>query len=171
MDRPDPETRADERTTLEQFLDFQRATLLWKVEGLSDDQLRRTTAASQLTLAGLLNHLALVEDHWFRVMLLGHEPAAPWRDIDWDADPDWEFRTALDRSADQLTALYRQACAASREAARCVSSLEDLSVRRSRRTGEHFTLRWVMVHMIEETARHNGHADILREAIDGATGE
>ena len=171
MERRDPDLRADERTMLEQFLDYDRATLVWKTEDLSDEQLRQTTGASSLTLAGLLKHLALVEDHWFRVILLGLEPAELWRDIDWAADPDWEFRTALDEPRNELVALYEATTAASRAAVASVASLDTLSVRTGRRTPEHFTLRWILLHMIEETARHNGHADFLREAIDGSTGE
>jgi uncharacterized damage-inducible protein DinB len=171
MERHRPDAQADERTMLEQVLDFHRATLLLKTEGLTDAQLRQTTAASSLTLAGLLKHLALVEDHWFSVMLLGREPAEPWRGIDWDADPDWEFRTALEQPREELVALYTATCTASREAIASVTSLDDLSVRTRRHSGQHFNLRWVMLHMIEETARHNGHADLLREAIDGTTGE
>ncbi|MCA1713557.1 MAG: DinB family protein [Actinobacteria bacterium] len=171
VERIDPELRANERTMLEQYLDFQRATMLWKTEGLADDQMRQTAAASSLTLAGLLKHLALVEDHWFRVILLGEDPDELWRDIDWDADPDWEFRTAADDTREELVALYERTCAASRDAVASRDSLDALSAKPSRRTAEPFTLRWILLHMIEETARHNGHADILREAIDGTTGE
>ena len=171
MERPDPELRADERTMLEQFLDFHRATMLWKTDGLTDEQMAQTTGASTLTLAGLLHHLALVEDHWFRVMLLGVEQAELWRAVDWDADPDWEFRTAVTLSRSELVARYEHATAASRTAVATVASLDSLSAGTARRSDEHFSLRWIMLHMIEETARHNGHADLLREAIDGSTGE
>lgn len=156
---------------LEQYLDFHRATALMKVDGLTDDQLAMTAAASQLTLGGLLKHLALVEDHWFREVLLGVAPAPLWEGRDWDAEPNWEFTSARSDSAADLVALYRQACDASREAAASVASLDALSLSTTKRNGERFSLRWIFLHMIEETARHNGHADILREAIDGSTGE
>ena len=104
-------------------------------------------------------------------MFLGREPPAWWRNVDFDADPDWEFRTAADDEVADLLALYEQACAASRTIVAAASSLDQLSVRPSPRTGEQYSLRWIVVHMIEETARHNGHADLLRESIDGATGE
>jgi uncharacterized damage-inducible protein DinB len=171
MERHRPSLQADERTMLVAYLDFQRATMLLKAEGLSDQQLAQTTAASSLTLGGLLKHLALVEDHWFRHMLLGEEPAALWRDHDWDADPDWEFESAAQDSGAWLVDLYTNACDASRAAVASLESLDHLSSRPSHRTGEHFSLRWVLLHMIEETARHAGHADLLREAIDGVTGE
>ena len=156
---------------LSQFLDYHRATLLWKVEGLDHEQLNTTTAASDLTLAGLLKHLALVEDDWFQRVLHGAELPAPWNAVDWDADRDWDFHSAVDDRPADLIALYQQACARSRDAIAVVDSLDARSVTASRTTGEHFSLRWIMLHMIEETARHNGHADLLREAIDGMTGE
>jgi uncharacterized damage-inducible protein DinB len=170
MDRQDPALGADERTMLAQFLDYHRATLLWKVEGLDHEQLNTTTAASSLTLAGLLKHLALCEESWFQQVLHGAKPSAPWNTVDWDADRDWDFHSAVEDQPADLIALYRQACARSREAVAAVASLDDLSIGTSK-MGERFSLRWIMLHMIEETARHNGHADLLREAIDGVTGE
>jgi uncharacterized damage-inducible protein DinB len=171
MLRHDPAEAADERTQLTQFLDYHRATLLMKVDGLDQAQMGATTAASDLTLAGLLKHLSLVEDDWFRVVLHGEEPSSPWDGIDWDADPNWEFRTAVDDAPADLIALYEETCERSRRAVAAIGSLDDLAARPSRRNGQRFNLRWILLHMIEETARHNGHADLLREAIDGATGE
>ena len=103
-------------------------------------------------------------------MLLGREPLELWRQVDWAADRDWEFRTALDDDPDSLRGLYAQTCQTAREVTAQFASLDDLSVGR-RRNGEQFNVRWVLLHMIDETARHNGHADFLREAIDGSTGE
>lgn len=171
MIRQDPTEAADERTQLSQFLDYHRATMLMKVDGLDRAQMSATTAASDLTLAGLLKHLSLVEDDWFRVVLHGEELSSPWDGVDWDADPDWDFRTAVEDDPADLIALYEDACERSRQAVSSVASLDDLAVRSSRRTGQRFNLRWILLHMIEETARHNGHADLLREAIDGSTGE
>ncbi|HSK90051.1 MAG TPA: DinB family protein [Euzebyales bacterium] len=171
MQRQDPAVDADERSMLNQFLDFHRATLLWKVEGLDREQLNTTTAASTLTLAGLLKHLAVCEDGWFRGALLGEEPALWWRHVDGDADPDWDFRTAADDDPADLIARYEHACERSRQAVAGVASLDELGVETSRRTGARYSLRWILLHMIEETARHNGHADLLRDAIDGSTGE
>jgi uncharacterized damage-inducible protein DinB len=171
MVRQDPDNGGDERTLLTQFLDYHRATLLMKTSGLDHGQLLTKTAASDLTLAGLLKHLAFVEDAWFRVVLHDQERYAPWDTVDWDADPDWDFHSAIDDDPADLIAMYEQACARSRDAVAAVESLDQISTGRSRRTGERFSLRWILLHMIEETARHNGHADLLREAIDGVTGE
>jgi uncharacterized damage-inducible protein DinB len=170
MDRTDPDTRGDELTLLSQFLDYHRATLVQKVSGLDRQQLGTTLGPSALTLAGLVKHMALVEDSWFGKVLLGREEGEPWASVDWDADPDWEFHTALDDDPDDLLALYADACERSRAAIAEFGDLDRMAARPSR-SGETFNLRWIMLHMIEETARHNGHADLLRENIDGATGE
>jgi uncharacterized damage-inducible protein DinB len=170
MDRTDPDTKGDELTLLSQFLDYHRATLVWKVSGLDRQQLGTRLEPSALTLAGLVKHMALVEDSWFGQVLLGRDEGEPWAGVDWDDDPDWEFRTAVDDDPDALLALYTDACERSRAAVAEVGDLDRLAAKRSR-SGEQFNLRWIMLHMIEETARHNGHADLLRESIDGATGE
>ncbi|HET6663845.1 MAG TPA: DinB family protein [Acidimicrobiales bacterium] len=170
MDRTDPDTKGDELTLLSQFLDYHRATLVWKVSGLGRQQLGTRLEPSALTLAGLVKHMALVEDSWFGQVLLGRDEGEPWASVDWDDDPDWEFRTAVDDDPDALLALYTDACERSRAAVAEVGDLDRLAAKRSR-SGEQFNLRWIMLHMIEETARHNGHADLLRESIDGATGE
>jgi hypothetical protein len=121
-------------------------------------------------LRGLLNHLALVGDSWFRVRFSGLPDDALWAGIDWDADPDYEFRTAADVEPQELRRRYEAACASSREVVAGAHSLDQLSVEK-RQNGMHFDLRWVLLHLIEETARHAGHADLLREAVDGTTGE
>ena len=169
MDRTDPDSTADERTMLVQYLDYHRVTLLGKVEGLGRQQLATTTAASSLHLAGLLKHLAFVEHWWFRRVLLGEPEHPVFADVDWDADPDWEFRTAAEDDPAWLVGLYEQACDSSRGA---IATLDlDHRAVRPLRNGDHASLRWILLHMLEETARHNGHADLLREAIDGSTGE
>jgi uncharacterized damage-inducible protein DinB len=168
--RVDPLDSGPERQALTAYLDFQRETILLKTEGLSREQLAQTIPPSSLTLAGLLNHLALVEDSWFPVRFQGLPDDPLWADVDWDADPDYEFRTALDLSPEELRERYRRACDRSREVVAGAGSLDQLSVRK-RQNGRHFDLRWVLLHMIEETARHAGHADLLREAIDGSVGE
>lgn len=170
MDRVDPESAADEATMLGQYLDYQRATLLGKVAGLDRTQLATTTAASSLHLAGLLKHLALVEHWWFREVLHGEPPHPVYAHVDWDADPDWEFRTAADDDPAWLVELYTEACRASRAAVAGTASLDQQAVR-GRPDGTRPSVRWILLHMLEETARHNGHADLLREAIDGVTGE
>jgi hypothetical protein len=168
--RSDPPTSGPESVQLTKFLDFLRETVLLKTEGLTGEQLAQQLPPSTLTLGGLLNHLALVEDWWFRVRFAGLEHVEPWGDVDWDADPDWEFRTAAELSPEQLRARYRETCARSREVVARAEGLDQLSARTGR-DGEHWDLRWVLIHLIEETARHAGHADLLREAIDGSVGE
>jgi uncharacterized damage-inducible protein DinB len=171
MQRIECDRSGDELTLLSQFLDYQRATLVWKVSGLDRHQLATRLEPSTLTLAGLVKHMAVVEDGWFQETLLGRELGELWDAVDWDADPDWDFHSAVDDEPGELLALYAAACDRSRAAVAETGDLDALSVRGSRRTGERFNLRWIMLHMIEETARHNGHADLLRENIDGVTGE
>ena len=171
--RPEPPDRGDETATLLGFLDFQRATLAWKTRGLDAEGLRSPTAASTLTLGGLLKHLAFVEDHWFSYWLHGRERCAPWNAIDWKADPDWELRSAINDTPEQLHAIWQDAVERSRRdvsAALATGGL-DQPARRTDAGGRSPSLRWILSHMLEEYARHNGHADLLREAIDGETGE
>ncbi|MEO7124719.1 MAG: DinB family protein [Nakamurella sp.] len=169
MLRNDPDPSADERTTLTQFLDYQRATLLGKADNLSSQQMRQQIPTSTLTIAGLLKHLALVEDDWIQVRFLGRPEREPWAGVPWDEDRDWEFNTAVHDDPDELRARYQAACDRSRRAV-AAAELDDLSKSTSRE-GIQWSLRWILTHLIEETARHNGHADFLREAIDGAVGE
>jgi hypothetical protein len=166
---PDP-TAGSEREALAQYLDFQRETVLLKTEGLTREQLAQRLPSSGLTLAGLLYHLALVEESWFEEDFLGLPPREDWAAVDWSADPDFEFRTALDKEPEWLHDRYRTACDRARQVAVSAASLDTVSVK-PLRDGRTFTLRWMILHMIEETARHAGHADLLREAIDGVTGE
>jgi uncharacterized damage-inducible protein DinB len=169
--RQDPDaTTTSERDSIGQYLDYQRETILLKTEGLTKEQLAQRIPSSGLTLAGILYHLALVEEDWFEVDFLGQPQREDWRDIDWKADPDYEFRTALEKDPEWLRSRYREACDRARRVTAGADSLDAVSVS-TRVNGRPFTLRWVMLHLIEETARHAGHADLLREAIDGATGE
>ena len=169
---PDP-TGTDELALLGQFLDYHRATLVAKASGLDAAGLTARVGASSLTLGGLLAHATLNEDHWFSVILLGRPRAEPWASVPWEDDPDWEFRTAADRAPGDLLADYEATCARSRASvaeAYADGGLDRISTGASSK-GNRFTLRWIMLHMLEEGARHNGHADLLREAIDGVTGE
>ena len=169
--RQDPDaTTTSERDSLGQYLDYQRETILLKTEGLTKEQLGQKIPSSDLTLAGILYHLALVEEDWFEVRFLGHEDREDWAGIDWDADPDYEFRSALEKEPDWLRRRYQDACNRARQVAAGAGSLDDVSVS-TRVGGKPFTLRWMTLHLIEETARHAGHADLLREAIDGVVGE
>ncbi|NYJ06849.1 DinB family protein [Petropleomorpha daqingensis] len=171
--RPEPPAAADEPATLLGFLDFHRATLAWKTAGLGADALRAPHAPSTMTLGGLLKHLALVEDHWFTERLHDRPEPPPWDAVDWDADPDWEWHSAGQDSPDELRTQWQASVERSRAAvdeALADGGLDRLAARPSR-DGTRPSLRWILVHMVEEYARHNGHADLLREAVDGETGE
>ena len=171
--RPEPPPAGDETETLLGFLEFQRATLAWKCSGLDADGLQATTAASSMTLGGMLKHLAYVEDQWFSRSLHGREPQPPWDTVDWKADRDWDWHSAADDSPEELFTLWRDTVARSRSSvaeALAEGGLEQLA-RRTWPDGRAPSLRWILVHMVEEYARHNGHADLLRESVDGQTGE
>jgi uncharacterized damage-inducible protein DinB len=127
-----------------------------------------------MTLGGMLKHLALVEDSWFSQRLLGRPPVPPWDAVDWDADPDWDWHSAAGDTPEQLRALWQEAVARSRS--RVAEALADGGLGRlatgiSNDRGEAPSLRWIVCHMVEEYARHNGHADLLRESVDGLVGE
>ena len=174
VDRSDPPLAASEAETLRAYLDYHRDTLLMKTDGLSQEQLSRTHPPSELTLGGLLKHVALNEASWFGRVLHGRPMGEPWDSVDWDADPDWEFHSASVDSPEQLRQIMDDAVAQARkdiDEALKLGGLDHLSVTSSRSEGTQFSLRWILLHMIEEYARHNGHADLIRESIDGATGE
>jgi hypothetical protein len=170
VERTDPDDSADELTMLSQYLDYHRATLVNKSSGVDGAGWRATVGASDLTLAGLVMHMAMVEDLWLQQTMAGEEPREPWASAPWDEDRDWEFHTAPDEDPAEVLALYTDACERSRAT---VARLRDPEARAARATGRggRPTLRWVMLHMLEETARHNGHADLIRESVDGSTGE
>ncbi len=171
--RPEPPPAAEEAETLLGFLEFHRATLAWKTADLDPAGLNATVGVSTMTLGGMLKHLALVEQSWFGHRLSGRDPGEPWAGVDWDADPDWEWRTAADDSPETLRSLWRQAVDQARAdvaAALGRDGLDQLAIH-GWSDGTRPSLRWIVVHMIEEYARHNGHADLLRESIDGQTGE
>jgi uncharacterized damage-inducible protein DinB len=171
--RPEPPLAAGETDTLLGFLDFQRATLEWKCAGLDAAGLNATVAASSMTLGGMLKHLAYVEDQWFSRWFLGRERTSPWDTVDWKADPDWDWHSAAGDSPERLRTLWREAVARSRDVvdqALAGGGIDRMSQRRWP-DGRTPSLRWILVHMIEEYSRHNGHADLIRESIDGLTGE
>jgi len=171
--RPEPPHAADETATLLGFLDYQRTTLAWKCSGLDAAGLGATVAASSITLGGMLKHLAYVEEWWFSERLHGRDPVPPWDTVDWDADPDWDWHSAAEDSPEELLALWQDAVARSRYlvAEALADGGLDRPARRAWRDGRAPSLRWILVHMIEEYARHNGHADLIRESVDGQTGE
>jgi uncharacterized damage-inducible protein DinB len=164
-DRFEPPQVGDERATLEGFLDFHRDTLLWKCAGLGDEQLReRSVPPSQLSLHGLVRHLAAVERSWFRQRFAGQDVP----DLFYTEDnPDGDFLDTAGADAAADVATFRAEVEAVKRTVRDRSLDETFTDQR----GRTFSLRWIYVHMIEEYARHNGHADLLRERIDGATGE
>lgn len=168
--RIDPDPGGPELGLLEQYLDYQRETMLSKTDGLTQEQLARKHPPSELTLSGLLYHLSLVEEDWLEVRFTGLPDREPWAGVGWDADPNWEFRTAADLAPEQLRTRYREAIERSRHVVSEAAGLDQMSIK-ALRDGRHFSLRWVLLHLIEETARHSGHADFLREAIDGTVGE
>jgi len=161
--RPEPPGHGDERATIDAFLELQRATVVYKATGLSDSDAARRLLPSLTTVSGLIRHLADVERSWFREVMHGEQNIAyRWS----DEDPDGEFRVTEADSLDAVIADYLDAIAGSR-AVQQQYAFDDLCHGRENR----FTLRWITVHLIEETARHIGHIDILREMLDGATGE
>jgi uncharacterized damage-inducible protein DinB len=170
--RPEPPLAGDETATLLGYLDYQRATLAWKCSGLDSAGLNVTVAVSTMTLGGILKHMAYVEDAWFS-RLDDLERPPPWDTVDWKADPDWEWHSAADDSPDQLRELWENSVERSRTLvakALAEGGLGRLTVWKWP-DGRSPSLRWILCHMIEEYARHNGHADLLRESVDGETGE
>ncbi len=171
--RPEPPAAGDETATLLGSLERQRATLAWKCGGLDAAGMRATVGASSITLGGLLKHLALVEDDYFSGRLHGRDPRPPWDTVDWDADPDWEWHSTAGDTPDQLMALWQDAAARSRSAV--AEALADGGLGRLARRGwpdgRAPSLRRTLIDLIEEYARHVGHADLIRESVDGLTGE
>jgi len=154
-------------------LDRLRTTFRWKADGLDRDGLRIRIGASTLTLAGLLKHLAAQEDYASTVKLSGAPLGDPWDAFGWDGSNDWEFESAVDDSPDELYAFWDGAVARSR--ARFAAALADGGVdqliHRSGPDGQHASMRRLLCDLIEEYGRHTGHADLLREAVDGLAGE
>ncbi|MFM9567887.1 DinB family protein [Streptomyces turgidiscabies] len=166
--RSEPAQNADERTMLEGWLDYHRQTLAWKCEGLTDTQLRTASAEpSELSLMGLVRHMAEVERSWFRRVLVA-EDAGPIYYSEEDRDGEFHL-TEADTWEEAYGTWQAEIGIARRNAAGF--GLDDLSKGMNRRGDEPFNLRWIYTHMIEEYARHNGHADLLRERVDGTTGD
>ncbi len=164
---PDTPRAGTELETLRGILGENRSIMLWKLDGLDDDHARWSPVPSGTSLGGLVKHLAYVEIWWFR-----HAFAS--EDIDWDTtypwsddDPDADFRVEPGESVAALRALYASAVAHSD---RVIDGATSLDARCALEGHDHRSLRWVVTHMIEETARHAGHADIIRELLDGSTG-
>ncbi|MFF3212990.1 DinB family protein [Streptomyces sp. NPDC002886] len=155
----------DERTQLTTFLDYARSTALAKCEGVSAENARKALLPGSplMTLSGLINHLRWVEYYWFQVIFLGEEDQGPWT----DEDPDREMRIAVDFPLAQLLDEYAEQSTRYRELV-AAAPLDQRA--ETVRKGLRVDLRWILLHLTEETARHNGHLDILREMLDGTTG-
>ena len=162
-----PVHAADERAMLTAMLDWYREGVLRKVEGMAQADAVSSPLRSGTTAAGLVKHLALVEDSWCTHRFAGRPEPEPWASAPWDDDRDWEFTTARDEPLEHAVDLYRAACERSREVA-AAYALDDTA---TSERGREFSLRWVLLHLVEETARHLGHLDLLRELADGRTGE
>lgn len=167
-DRPVPPPLADERSTLEGWLEFHRATLVVKCIGLDDRQVRLASVEpSSLTLLGLVQHMAVVERNWFQQIFAGKEVRKIYEEGMGDG-----FTLVTRRGMDEASAVWRAEVATSREliAGASLDDVGEVPQPEASIIGERVSLRWILQHMIEEYARHNGHADLLRERIDGVTG-
>jgi uncharacterized damage-inducible protein DinB len=172
--RPATPIAADETATLLGFLEYQRATLAWKCAGVDAAGLVATVAASSMTLGGLLKHMAYVEDLWCSRRLHGRDPEPPWDTVDWKADRDWDWHSATEDTPEQLMTLWQDAVARSRSLvteALAHGGLDRPAAWVDDYFGRPPSLRWILFHMVEEYARHVGHADLLRESVDGLIGE
>lgn len=169
----EPPLAGTESEQLVGALDRLRTTFRWKADGLDAPGLQARFGASTLTLGGLLKHLAAVEDYTFTTKLRGESPGAPWDGTGWDGSNDWEFISAGDDTPEVLYALWDDAVV--RSVARLDAALADGGldqlVHVSWPDGRHASLRRLMCDLIEEYGRHTGHADLLREAVDGLVGE
>ncbi|MFI5618059.1 DinB family protein [Streptomyces sp. NPDC051567] len=163
--RTAPPSVGDERELLSSFLDWHRATFELKCSGILPElRSERAVAPSGMSLHGLVRHLAAVERWWFRIQFAGEDvPMLHYS----DEDPDQDFAD-LTGDSEEALALWRTECGRSREIVAAAATLDEEGTRKA--TGEPFSLRWLLVHLIAEYARHNGHADLLRERLDGATG-
>ncbi len=169
----EPPVAGSEVDTLLGSLERQRRYIAWKCGNLDAAGLRATLGPSAITLGGLLKHLALVEADWFIWKLWGRDPGSPWNAVDWDADRDWEWHSAAGDSPEELHALWSDAVARSRAAvaeALANGGLDRLAAF-TWPDGRTPSLRRMIVDIIEEYARHMGHADLIRESVDGLTGE
>ena len=174
IERPEPSFTNDEVGMLRSFLDHYRATIRLQASGLTDAQLDQPLPPSDLTLGGMLTHLAFVEDYWFSYHLAAADPAPPWDTAPWSQDGDWDWHSAAGRSHAELDRLLADAIVRS-DACLDAALAEDPDIGRpvarprDPAKGGTATIRWVLVHMVEEYARHAGHADLIRQSIDGAT--
>ncbi len=142
-----------------------------KASGLTQEQWGQRLAPSTMTLGGMIYHLTVVEESWFADMFAGEGLGEPWASVDWEADRDWEWNVAPTMEPATVLDAYRRSIERSNEIVAAADSLDQLSDKSRGESGEHWSLRWILIHMIEETARHAGHADLIRESIDGEVGD
>jgi uncharacterized damage-inducible protein DinB len=164
VERPWPPQVADERTALAGQLDYHRATILMKFDGLDDEQATRVMVPSGLSMLSLLKHMADNEHSWFAKIFAGLDEAGFYSTED---DPQAEWRIDPGDTIDSIAADYQRVCQRSRDIVAAAPSFDQVVVTPWQ---EQIDLRGITIHMIEETARHNGHADIMRELLDGTTG-
>ncbi len=171
-----PSVRSPERQTLEEFLDYFRGVFIRKADGIDDQQARLRVGASELDLLGLVRHMAGVERGWFSQSLDGSSEPDFWSNPNDPDDEDADFHYSPDDTLADAVVAWHSAVADARERVAAHASLDDVTAidvgppDNPARYGPR-SLRWLLVHMIEEYARHCGHADILRETIDGAVGD
>jgi len=165
-----PPHAADEATMLRSFLNYFRATILRQGEGLTAEQLATPLPHTTMTLGGMVKHLAWVENWWW-VQVLENGPELEWVGDGFDDDPDWEWSSAKDDPWDLLVSRFQAAVSRAEEGLdRVLATPEGLGLLAAKpRHGKHASVRWILVHLIEEYARHAGHADLIRESIDGST--
>lgn len=156
---------ADERTMLNAFLNYYRQAILDIADGLDSAQMNQRLEPSSLTIGSIVHHLANVEEWWFSQVLANNPESEPWASAPWDDDRDWDFTVASELDPETIKERYRAEIERSIELEAAAESLDVVTVKE--REGEPFSLRWILIHMIEETARHAGHADLIRESIDG----
>jgi uncharacterized damage-inducible protein DinB len=171
--RPEPDPAVNEVETLRGFLNYQRATLKWKSDGLSQEQMNICVAQSTITLGGLLKHMTFVENEWFWRWVGDNDRLEPWLSADFATEPDWEFTSASSESVATLMNNWQASIDLSEsilDSCLQAGGLDQMA-KRKWPNDESPSLRWILVHMIEEYARHNGHADFIRESIDGSVGE
>jgi hypothetical protein len=169
----DPAFAGDDLATLSGFLERQRATFAWKTGGLDATGLQARLGASPMTLGGLLKHLARFEDDMSTEWLQGKPQLAPWNEVDWDNDHDWDWRSAAQDPPEQLYSMWQDAVNRSRSL--FAQALEHEVDERASTGDANWregapSLAYILANMVEEYARHNGHADLLRESVDGLVG-
>jgi hypothetical protein len=171
--RREPPLAGDEIAQVIGALERQRAIFAWKCGNLDAAGMRATHAPSSMSLGGLVKHLAAVEDTHFARLLLDVEPGPPWDAVDWDADPDWDWHSAADDAPGQIYELWADAVGRSRAVVAKALADGDLDQLGAFRNpgGQQPSLRRILLDLIEEYARHIGHADLIRETVDGLTGE